>query len=176
MKLTRLFLGSALLAALVAPPALAADGEITFVGKIIAETCEIDGNGEGAPNFTVALPTVAVNAFGRVGDTAGQMPFYIQLSGASCADGGAAMHFEADNADLVTGDLKNIAIAGSNVQVRITDSTNRQINVGNNSGAPWFDIVDGKARLDYRAHYVATTDQAAAGEVRTVARYTIAYR
>lgn len=154
----------------------AADGLITITGRVVAATCDIDGNGGGTPNFTVALESVSTSAFSKVGDMAGQQPFYIGLSGSTCTSARARINFEADNADVVTGDLKNTVAGGSNVQVRLTDLSNAQINVSNNDGSPWVDIVGNTARLDYRAHYVATNAATTAGAVTTQVRYSIVYQ
>lgn len=156
--------------------ASAEDGRITFQGTVTAETCDIDGNNSGGPDFTLTLPKVSTGAFkGTVGNLAGQVPFHIALSGSTCTSTAAKIHLEADN-DNGNGDLRNTTAGGSNVAIRITDAANNQINVSTNEGSDWVDIVDGKARLDYRAHYVSTNSATTAGAVNSFIRYSIAYQ
>ncbi|PRE84487.1 fimbrial protein, partial [Burkholderia gladioli] len=62
------------------PFVFAADGTITFMGNVTAQTCTINGNGSGSKNFTVTLPTVSASSLATAGATAGATPFNIALT------------------------------------------------------------------------------------------------
>lgn len=170
-------LAVALCLSVVAPGAFATDGTITFTGKVISATCDIDGNGTGGKDFTVGLKEVQASTLSAVGDVADGEVFSIGLSGADCTSSAASIHFEmGSNVDPTTGNLINTVASGGagNVQIQITGPNGTPINVATDEGAEFVNIVGNETRLDYRAQYFATA-AATAGDVASSVQYSIVY-
>lgn len=123
--------GAAILALVAAAaPAMAADGEISFNGKVLSTTCTIGAGGgaTGNKNMTVKLPSVSASALANSGDVAGRTPFSIQLSGCTGDSTNVSTVFESgDTVDTVSGRL-NLVTAGADPV-----ATNVQINLLNDS-------------------------------------------
>ncbi|MBJ9965612.1 MULTISPECIES: fimbrial protein [Pseudomonadota] len=176
--------------------AQAADGTITFNGKISAASCVIDGtSGASGTNgaITVAMGTVSTQALQAANSTAGQTPFALKLSGANCTNGQtAAMWVETASTaalDTTTNNLKNQAVGGSNVQVQLLNgNTNQQIKLGQpavvttgatvlSNNQPAATIAGNTATLKYIAQYVNTgaAGSVTAGNVQTALTYSMQY-
>ncbi len=119
MKISKL---SAVLALAVSTAAIssfsaqAADGTITFNGKVTDQTCTIST--PGGKDFTVTLPTVSASTLATQSATAGRTPFAINLT--KCSKGQVATYFEPGaTVDFNTGRLNNQAQtdAATNVQI-----------------------------------------------------------
>lgn len=167
----------------VAQPSHAADGTITFQGEVVDVTCEVTGGGgaTGKGDLTVTLPKVAVSALAAAGNTAGETPFSLNLSGAGCTDGKTAEMFveTASSAfvDPATGNLRNGAASGAGqVQVElINPDNNSQINLATNANQPTATIDSSNtATLNYVARYRAT-GTATAGAVNSDLTYSMIY-
>lgn len=71
--------------------AQAADGKVTFNGEVIENTCTVVNKDK-----TVTLPTVQRSALSSAGETAGVVPFTIDLT--SCTPGAdVSVYFEKIN-------------------------------------------------------------------------------
>lgn len=171
-------LSSLLVVAAVAPIAShAADGTITFNGKITSQTCTING---GVPNIPVSLPTVSTSALSAAGETAGAVTDSIKINLTACSPASGKVHAFFENGptvDLTTHNLRNATGTATNVQVGITDGvTNANIAIGaadGEQGASGVTIsAAGTANLVYGTKYVATAP-VAAGSVITTVQYTI---
>lgn len=185
----RILAVSVLLAA-ASPATFAADGTITFTGRVTGQTCTIAGNG-AASDFTVALPTVGASTLNAAGNTAGRTAFNITLSGCTPATGNVAVYFEAGtNTDLTTGRLRNAAVAApavgdtpavtpaGNVQIGVLNADFSPISIGSaaaSQNSQSVALAAGAATLQYYAQYVATGGASTAGEVTTTAQYSIQY-
>ncbi|RTQ87500.1 MULTISPECIES: fimbrial protein [Stenotrophomonas] len=178
MNKTTLFAVLMLAAAPMA--ANAADGTITFTGKVTDKTCTIATT--GGKDFEVKLPTVSKSNLDATGAVAGRTPFSINLT--QCAPGKVATYFEpGTTVDFSSGRL-NIgggANAATNVQVQLLGSNSQFLPIkAAGSGqaqenSQWADVgSDGSANLGYYAEYYAT-DAATAGDVNTSVKYTIVY-
>ncbi len=169
---------AAALALAFSSAAHAADGTITFTGNISAQTCTINGNGTGATDFTVTLPTVATSALPADGATSGRTPFSIAVSGCTTQSGTVATWFEpGTNVDALTHRLKNTAAGGAtNVQVGLLqgDGTTA-VSPGVASQTANIDTTTGDAKLDYFAQYVATGGAATSGAVSSSVTYSMVY-
>lgn len=165
------------------------DGTITFSGSIKDATCEISGGDETLPDqgadFTVTLPTVNVTALAKSGDTAGDTPFYINLSGSNCPNGKIADvifdNASSMNIDTTTGNLKNTtattAGGADNVQIRILNNNRTALNLTqSNSAHQSKSITANKATFTYYGQYVAVNGASSAGEVKTDVVYSIKYQ
>ncbi len=167
--------------ALVSQYASAADGTITFNGMVTAQTCTINGNGSGAKNFTVTLPTVSASTLAADGATAGRTPFSIELTNCTPASGNVHTYFEpGSTTDATTGRLK-VAVGGAtNVQIGLQNGDFTDIKAGfadasQNSHSVAISAA-GAATLPYHAQYVATGGAATAGAANSSVMYTIVYQ
>ena len=156
----------------------AADGTISFTGKVTAKTCEI--NAGSSKDFTVPLPPVGTTALKAAGDVAGRTAFSINLT--NCSAGKVATYFEPGaTVDSSTGNLVNTlsgSTSASNVQLQLLTANGSVVKVsgtGTLQAGTWTDVADkGAAKLDYAAQYFAT-GQSTAGDVASSVKYTIIY-
>ncbi|RMH90931.1 type 1 fimbrial protein [Lysobacter pythonis] len=172
---------AALLLATVPVAASAADGTITFTGKITDKTCTIS---TASKNLAVALPTVSKTTLNAAGKTAGRTPFSLKLTGCTASSSVAAYFEPGDGVDITTGRLKNQATssAASNVQIQLLGANSMPLLVkaagadGVQGNSQWV-VVDSSnnATLDYYAEYYAT-NSTTAGEVKGSVAYTITYK
>lgn len=162
--------------------AIAANGTITFNGKVTDTTCSIAVNG-GTENATVTLPTVSSNSLKILGETAGATPFNISLTACSgTALGTASTYFEPGTyVDSTTGRLNidsTVSDAAKNVQVELLNASMDPIiagtSVANGQNDIAVDISAGSGTLNYFARYYATA-QSVAGSVATQIDYTMTY-
>ncbi|PRM49454.1 fimbrial protein [Haemophilus influenzae] len=174
----------ALLACMVALPAYAYDGKVTFQGEILSDgTCKIETDSK---NRTVTLPTVGKANLRHPGQTAAPVPFSITLKECNVAD--------AEKANLLfsgaaTGQiyLSNATVSGkaTNVGIQIVkaDGAGTPINVdgsqANSEKAPDTGKEQNgtviQPRFDYFAHYYAT-GAATAGDVEATATFQVQYK
>lgn len=178
MNLKHALLAASLAAACgaLAPAALAADGTITFNGKVLSSTCTV-GNAT-AGNVAVTLPDVVYSAFTTSSPVAGRTPFALSLSGCPTTPSGVvvAAKFSGSNIDATTGALKN-GTGTSNVEVQLTDSTGTAINLATNP-APVNAAISstGTATLSYQAQYYQPSATAITpGTVNTSVDFTLTY-
>ncbi|WP_188249863.1 fimbrial protein [Stenotrophomonas hibiscicola] len=97
-----------------AASASAADGTITFTGKIVAATCKVEIGDGGGSTATVALPDVTVGAVD--GPDAGKRTFKIKLS----ADAGSGAACDKDTAKLYV--YKSTVNANGHLANQYTDA------------------------------------------------------
>lgn len=174
----------ALLDCIVALPAYAADGKVTFEGEILSDgTCKIETDSQ---NRTVTLPTVGKANLSSAGQTATPVPFSITLKDCKIDD--------AIKANL----LFSGAATGKPYLPNATDSgkaTNVGIQIVRADGTGTPIIVDGsqansekapdtgkeqnstviQPRFDYFARYYAT-GAATAGDVEATATFQVQYK
>ncbi|MCY1216163.1 Major fimbrial subunit SMF-1 [compost metagenome] len=167
--------------ALGAQYAHAADGTITFVGKVTAQTCTINGNGTNGKNFTVTLPTVSSSTLQAAASTAGRTPFTIALTNCEPTAGNVHTFFESGaTTDLSTGNLildSGPAPVATNVQIGLLNADASPIKAGfadAQQNSKTVALSNGAATLQYYAQYVSTGN-AGAGSANSSVMYTIAY-
>lgn len=174
----------ALLDCIVALPAYAVDGKVTFEGEILSDgTCKIETDSQ---NRTVTLPTVGKANLRLAGQTAAPVPFSITLKECNAVDAEkSALLFSGATAGQSY--LPNATGSGkaTNVGIQIVkaDGTGTPIIVdgsqANSEKAP----DTGKAqnstviqpRFDYFARYYAT-GAATAGDVEATATFQVQYK
>ncbi|HHF4294503.1 TPA: fimbrial protein [Haemophilus influenzae] len=175
----------ALLACIVALPAYAADGKVTFQGEILSDgTCKIETDSQNRP---VTLPTVGKANLSLAGQTAAPVPFSITLKECNAVDAEkSALLFSGATAGQSY--LPNATGSGkaTNVGIQIVkaDGTGTPIIVdgsqANSEKAP----DTGKAqngttviqpRFDYFARYYAK-GAATAGDVEATATFQVQYK
>ncbi|HHF3724872.1 TPA: fimbrial protein [Haemophilus influenzae] len=173
----------ALLACMVALPAYAYDGKVTFQGEILSDgTCKIETDSK---NRTVTLPTVGKANLSHPGQTAAPVPFSITLKECNAADATKAnlLFSGAAKGQLY---LSNATGSGkaTNVGIQIVkaDGIGAPIKVdgsqANSEKAPDTGKEQNgtviQPRFDYFAHYYAT-GAATAGEVEATATFQVQY-
>lgn len=177
MKLYQSALITGLCGLLVLPSAMAADGTIDFLGKIIGPTCDIN---DGNPSFNVELPTVATTALSIPGQPGGRQPFQIRLTGCVPETGRVMTYFEpGPTINPQTGRLITNTGPGQaeNIEIGLLNDAQRTMDL---RGGPGFqdsqvvDITAGNAYLDYFAEYMPT-GPVTPGDVRTQVRYSIVH-
>lgn len=182
-------LATSLMFAAMSPAAFAADGTITFNGRVSAQTCTISGNG-GGRNFTVTLPPVSSSTLATANNVAGRTPFNIRLTACTPNTGNVAVYFEPGaTVDLGTGRLINTVVtapasgttpavtAATNVQIGLLNANLTNIAVGSafaSQRTQQVAIASGAATLQYFAQYVAT-GAATAGTLSTSVMYSVVY-
>jgi major type 1 subunit fimbrin (pilin) len=160
--------------------ALAADetqGTVTFNGELIAETCTIASD---SVDRQVQLPTVSIQTLNAAGTAAGSKGFDLNVENCPTGITQVAAHFEAvgsSGVDSATGNLTNqytgAETSATNVQVRLYNSDEQQLKVGETGEAAAV-ATDGTATMRYYGGYYATA-ATTAGMVYAQARYTLAY-
>ncbi|HHF2587990.1 TPA: fimbrial protein [Haemophilus influenzae] len=175
----------ALLACIVALPAYAVDGRVTFQGEIVSDgTCKIETDSK---NRTVTLPTVGKANLSLAGQTAAPVPFSITLKECKIADAEKANLLFSGAATKGQPYLPNTASSGkaNNVGIQIVraDGTGTPIKVdgrqANSEKAPDTGKEQNgtviQPRFDYFAHYYAT-GAATAGDVEATATFQVQYK
>ncbi|MCK9059187.1 type 1 fimbrial protein [Haemophilus influenzae] len=173
----------ALLACIVALPAYAYDGKVTFQGEILSDgTCKIETDSK---NRTVTLPTVGKANLRIAGQTAAPVPFSITLKECSAVDAGkSALLFKGRAAGQsylpnATGHGKATNVG---IQIVKADGTGTPIKVDGTEANREKALDTGKAqngaviqpRFDYFARYYAT-GAATAGDVEATATFEVQY-
>ncbi|MEI5999516.1 type 1 fimbrial protein [Paraburkholderia bengalensis] len=154
-------------------------GVVTINGQLMANTCTVSGNGQGA-NFTVTLPTLSAAELSAAGATAGATGFNIALSSCTPATGNVHTFWEYGTNTLADGNLKNNGTA-TNVEVQLLDYNGSQkvLNVSKADGAQNAQsvaIASGNASLQYAAQYASPAGGATAGTVTTTVTYSMVYQ
>lgn len=152
-------------------------GTVTFNGKLIAETCQIQSGDE---DLQVTLPTLSTKTLANAGDAAGSTAFDIHVEQCDPAITKVAAHFEALNSsgfDMKIGNLTNASTSATKadeVQVRLYDADTTPITVGTTGRAFDVDATTHKATMRYFGGYYAT-GATTAGDVMAKVQYTLAY-
>lgn len=176
----------ALLACIVALPAYAYDGKVTFQGEILSDgTCKIETDSK---NRTVTLPTVGKANLSLAGQTAAPVPFSITLKECKIADAiKANLIFsgaEKKGQLYLPNTIGNGKANNVGIQIVRADGTGTPINVdgsqANSEKAPdtGKEQQNGtviQPRFDYFAHYYAT-GAATAGDVEATATFQVQYK
>ncbi|MCW8807827.1 MAG: type 1 fimbrial protein [Rhodanobacter sp.] len=152
----------------------ASSGTINFSGKVLADTCTIAVNG----GSTVALPTVMTAAFGStVGTTTGATNFTVGLTGCDTNMTSAQMAFTTGgNVDSATGNLKNAAASGSNVEIQLLSGAS-VINAQSSANAPAIAVdTTGAGSTTLTAQYISTATATTAGLVTSSVGFTLTYQ
>lgn len=139
----------------------ASDGTINITGKVVGNTCTVNGSGT---SVTVALPSVTAAAMPSADITQGSTPFSMKLK---CTDGAATpasitgsvkAYFEGANVDMATGRIKLTGTdAAKNLQLQLLNSDDTIIKIGDPStiNGGTFDTA-GEVTLTYKVRYYAT--------------------
>jgi major type 1 subunit fimbrin (pilin) len=154
-------------------------GVVTINGELVANTCDVTGNGQGN-NFTVTLPTVSASTLSEAGSSSGRTGFPIALTNCTPATGNVHTFWEYGANTLSDGNLKSNGTATS-VEVRLYDynGSEKVLDVSKADGAQGSQnvaISSGNANLQYAAEYFSPAGGAGAGTVTTTVTYSIVYQ
>ena len=170
---------------LVSAGSYAADGKITFTGKVTAASCDVAA---GSKDFTVTLPSVSKDALGTVaGTVAGHTSFNISLENCESQTSTAekvrvAFSGIADVNNIYV--LKNTAsgtpATGVGLQLFQQDGVTKiDINNGSNKDVEFtIPVKDAGAQsydLNYVVAYVNTAGTVTTGDVEAIATYSVEY-
>ena len=170
-------------------------GIVRFKGKVVDQTCTIDGNSQ---DQIVVLDTVPKNRFTAVGNTAMPTPFEIKLSGCTVpATGGKAIRVKARFASVANVDtannytLRNTKAGGAtnvNIQLfnadgttpispmkRVTITTDGVPTHTSQDGATFENITTANQVLHYVAKYYSTAASVGVGEVESAVDFELTY-
>lgn len=156
------------------------DGTISITGKVIAQTCKVDGNAAGtADAVSVQLPDVLTSQLASSGQVAGAKPFSIEVTGCDSALTSVQTYFSGANINTGNGHLNNLGSAG-NVEVQLLNSSSQPMALNGadataQSSLPVNLDATGAATLNYSAQYYAT-GQSSAGDVNTSVAFTMVYQ
>ncbi|MBW4239663.1 type 1 fimbrial protein [Enterobacter roggenkampii] len=149
-----------------------ASGTVTFNGLIKESACELDPQSE---NFTVTLNTVNTSVLKNASDVAGRKDFSIGLKDCDTTVAqNATVIFGGDTANADETALVNTGDA-TNVGVQILDSGNALVLNGTTESLPQA-LANGDSTLNFEAQYVALEDGVTAGDVQSVAQFTVNYQ
>lgn len=171
------------------------NGVVRFKGKVVDQTCTIDGNSQ---DQIVVLDTVPKNRFTAVGNTAMPTPFEIKLSGCTVpATGGKATRVKARFASVANVDtannytLRNTKTGGAtnvNIQLfnadgttpispmkRVTTTTDGVPTHTSQDGATFENITTANQVLHYVAKYYSTATSVGVGEVESAVDFELTY-
>ena len=178
---------------LVSAGSYAADGTITFNGKVTAASCTVTGGatggGSASTNLNVTMPSITTGSIGtNAGDMAGMTAFTITLTDCKSQTTTAekmrvAFSGQGDPANQYV--LKNTAATGAaggvGIQLLKEDGTSIiDINGGSNKAdettLPISTATEESYILNFNAAYVNVSGSApTAGDVSATANYTIEY-
>lgn len=175
-------------------------GIVRFQGKVVDQTCTIDGNSQ---DQIVVLDTVSKNRFTNVGDTAMPTPFDIQLTGctfpltagkatkvkarfASAANVDTANNYTLKNTKAgTTGGASNVNIQLFNAdgttaispmkRTTIAATATAPITHKANDGAKFENITAATQTLHYIAKYYATATNVGVGDVESAVDFELTY-
>lgn len=169
-------------AAMAPRTAAAVDGTVTINGKVLAQTCTVEGktyqaNGtlSSAANKTVNLPNVLAPTLNAAGSSAGRTGFSIVVANCDAGLSNVTTTFSGTGIDTTTGALTNSA--GTNgVQVQLLDSSQNPITLTSAYAMPSVALTSGGATLQYYAQYYSKNGNATAGTVTSSVAFTLSYQ
>ena len=187
--MNKLLLSAALVAsvgvaALAPRTASAVDGTITITGKVVAQTCTVDGSAFGTPDtsVTAAMPLVLAPVLATSGAVAGKTQFQMVVANCDPSLSSVQAFFSGPNIQT-DGNLKNPTLAGNatNVEVQLLNSSSTVMNLNNATAtaqnSPVVTLTGSPtkgATLTYFAQYYSTGGSTA-GNVNTTVQFTMNY-
>ncbi|SPX81834.1 Type-1A pilin [Morganella morganii] len=153
--------------------ALAADGQINFVGTITDTSCTVT-NDPSNP-LTVTLGTVSKNAFTGTGSTAAPTKFAIELTDCPITATSAVVKFDGTSANSDNSALKltqDVDVA-TGVGIQLSDATGAVVPLYTASNL--YNLSEGTNQLDFVARYLALADTVTAGSANSTSQFTIIY-
>lgn len=159
--------------------AVEGQGQVTFNGELIDDTCIIDNESR---DIQVTLPTLSVKSLDVAGAEAGSTSFRIKAIQCPSAITKVGAHFEVLNSayDSSTGNLLNLleqtdpTNSATNAQVRLYNDDSTQVRVGSTGKKFNVDTTTQSVTMEYLGGYYASA-ATTAGLVKASVIYTLAY-
>lgn len=155
--------------------AATSNNTVRFMGEVSEQTCNITVNGSSSAPV-ILLPTAAKGQLASAGDTTGETPFTVMLSGCGAQTSNASVLFVANDVDGVN--LKNIATTSpaSNVAIQLMEGTTALDFVGNKAQTASQSVggTNTSATYDLTARYFAT-GASTAGSVEAQVQFAVTY-
>ncbi|QLK63805.1 fimbrial protein (plasmid) [Enterobacteriaceae bacterium Kacie_13] len=163
-------IAAAMLSALSFNVAQAADGTINFTGKILASTCDINGEASDV-KIEVPLGTHLPTEFATTGNKSFNVPFSIDLTECDDSIKNAQVKFTG-TADT---NPQLIAVTGGavGVGVGLYEEDGTQIAINTTSATK--PVTAKAATLKYSANYVANGEAVEPGDANATADFSIEY-
>ncbi len=161
---------------LSASNALAADGQINFIGTITDTTCTVVNTPENP--LTVTLGTVSRTSLdGGAGKTAAPTAFKINLTNCPASLNGHTTNVKFDgvsaNSDNSALKLTQDTGVATGVGIQITDNTGAVVPLYTPSSA--YNLVTGDNSLDFVARYLSIASAVTSGPANSTSQFTIVY-
>ncbi|CAD7562451.1 fimbrial protein [Citrobacter europaeus] len=162
--------------------AMAQDGKVNFVGKIIEAGCQVDST--VASPQTVELGEVAKTAFAGAGDTAATTKFTLVLSGCPADLLGKPVSVKYDGTpDTLNNDYLQLTGYGTagvakGVAIQLLNADTSELPLGTASKET---TIEGTAdtpadtKLDFFARYIATEAAVSGGDANGSVNFTLTY-
>jgi major type 1 subunit fimbrin (pilin) len=165
-------------AGLVLSTAALANNTIKFQGEVADQTCDISINGNASTPL-ILLPTVATTALANPGDTAGQTPFTISLSGCTASASATAIKtvFVGNNL-TANGRMGNTGTAeGVSLQLVDPAAPTTPLDLTGQTGAAGLILAanDNTAAHDFAVEYYSE-GTIAPGSVLGSVQYSVSYQ
>ena len=163
---------------LILSTAALADNTIKFQGEVADQTCDISINGNASTPL-ILLPTVSTASLAASGDTAGQTPFTIGLTGCTVSASATAIKtvFVGNNL-TADGRMGNTGTAG-NVALQLIDpaSPATPLDLTGQTGAAGLSLAANatSAAYDFAVEYYAE-GVATPGSVLGSVQYSVSYQ
>ena len=163
---------------LILSTAALADNTIKFQGEVADQTCDISINGNASTPL-ILLPTVSTASLAVSGDTAGQTPFTIGLTGCTASASATAIKtvFVGNNL-TADGRMGNTGTAG-NVALQLIDpaSPATPLDLTGQTGAAGLSLAANatSAAYDFAVEYYAE-GAATPGSVLGSVQYSVSYQ
>ncbi|MBA3111381.1 fimbrial protein [Salmonella enterica] len=165
----------------LASSAMAQDGQVNFIGKIIEAGCQINGNVTSSQE--VKLGEVSKTAFsGTAGTTAATTKFSLVLTACPADLLGKPVAVKYDGTpDALNNDYLQITGYGTDgiakgVAIQLLNSDSSELPLGTASKPVTIasDAAE-ETNLDFFARYIATEDEVTAGNADGVVNFTLTY-
>ncbi|PKH26665.1 hypothetical protein CIG19_02405 [Enterobacterales bacterium CwR94] len=163
----------AIITALFATTAQAADGTINFTGNITDDTCDVSA-ASSAQN--VNLGTIGSDSFAAgAGTTSAATGFSVVLSSCPASHTNVAVKFDGlpDGGNPAVLALTNTGTNAQGVGIQLRDNDGTPLSLFADSKP--VAINAGNATLNFSAAYVATAATVSAGDANSTANFTVVY-
>lgn len=155
-----------------------ADNTIRFQGEVADQTCVVSINGN-ASSPLVLLPTVPKSALAASGQTAGQTPFAVSLSGCTATTTATAIKTVFVGNNLTSYGRMGNSGSATNVSLQLVDpaSPTTPLDLTGQTGSPGLNLAANatSASYDFAVEYYAE-GVATAGSVLGSVQYAVSYQ
>ncbi|CDL85279.1 fimbrial protein [Xenorhabdus szentirmaii] len=153
-------------------------GTITFVGEVLATTCNVTLDSSSSANGTVSLPSALLSDLDIDGKFAGETSFTLNLTGCVQPSHRSAppipfAYFSGGNSANRLDNTKK-SDGATNVEIELLDSAKNTIKI-DDVNQQRTQAITGTGKLQYYARYRAT-GKATAGGVSSMVSYNIQYK